>query len=554
MLAFMGALGVFVALGLIDLESALANVINPSLVTLVLLILVSLALQKTPFVSGLGDRLLRGSYGRGVCQLFGVVCSASAVVNNTAVVASLISTVSRNRRFVASRVLLPLSYASIFGGGLTLIGSSTNMIVNSLAIQEGVGELGFFTITPLGLVLAVVGCLITVVLGYRFLPERPVRERNLKNYFVETCIAENSPLVGKSIAQNGLQYLGRLFLVELVRQGELVTPVTPGERLLAGDILVFSGDVEAVQLLQRFSGLKLFHGTHDSDNDPLLTNLVEAYISHQSDLVGKDVKEINFRTQFDAAVVAIRRGNKRLEGALGNITLHTGDSLVLAVNENFRQHTNLERNFYLISGIEVEHSLSPIKSMLVLAGFLLSLGLSATSLLSLLEGLVYLLGGFIVTKVLTLEEIRRRFPFEMLAIVASTLGISQVIITTGVAATFANLINSGFGQWGVYGALIGVYLLALLFTGLINNNAAAALVFPIAIEMANRWQAEPLPFITALIVGASASFISPFSYQTNLMVFSAGNYQVKDFVWVGLPLTIVYSIVALVLIPWFFPL
>lgn len=552
-LAFLGALGVFVALGLIELDSALANVINPSLVTLVLLLLVSLALQKTPFVSGLGDRLLRGSYGRGVCQLFGVVCSASAVVNNTAVVASLISTVSRNRQFVASRVLLPLSYASIFGGGLTLIGSSTNMIVNSLAIQEGFGELGFFTITPLGLVMAGVGCLMTVVLGYRFLPERQAATRDLQNYFVEARVAEGSPLIGKSIAENGLRHLGRLFLVEVVRQGELISPVTPGERLLAGDVLFFSGDVEAVPLLQRFPGLKLFHGSHDSDNDPLLTNLAEAYISHQSVLVGKTMREINFRTHFDAAVVAIRRGNERLEGSLGNIILRTGDSLVLAVGEDFRQHTNLERNFYLINGIEVEHSLSPANSVLVLVSFLLTIGLSISGLLPLQEGLVFLLGGFIVTKVLTLEEIRRRFPFEMLAIVAATLSIAQVIMSTGVAGSIASLINSGFGQWGVYGALIGVYLLALLFTEIINNNAAAALVFPIAMEMASRWQAEPLPFIIALIFGASASFISPFGYQTNLMVYSAGNYRVKDFVRIGLPLSIVYSVVVLTLIPLFFP-
>lgn len=552
-LAFMGALGVFVALGLIGLESALANVINPSLVTLVLLILVSLALQKTPFVSGLGDRLLRGSYGRGVFQLFGVVCSASAVVNNTAIVASLISTISRNRQFVASRVLLPLSYASIFGGGLTLIGSSTNMIVNSLSIQEGIGELGFFTITPLGLVMAGVGCLMTVLLGYRYLPERQTAARALQNYFVEARVTEDSPLAGKSIAENGLRHLGRLFLVEVVRQGELISPVSPGERLLAEDILVFSGDVEAVPLLQRFQGLKLSHGSHESDNDPLLNNLAEVYISHQSVLVGKTVKEINFRTQFDAAVVAIRRGSERLEGSLGNIILRTGDSLVLAVGEDFSQHTNLERNFYLINGIEVEHALSPVQSVLVLAGFLLTLGLAVGNRLPLMEGLVFLLGGLVVSKVLTLEEIRRRFPFEMLAIVAATLGIAQVIMSTGVATSIVNVINVGFGQWGAYGALIGVYLLALLFTEVINNNAAAALVFPIAIEMANRWQTEPLPFIIALIFGASASFISPFGYQTNLMVFSAGNYRVQDFVRIGLPLSIVYSVCVLTLIPLFFP-
>ncbi|WP_263079357.1 SLC13 family permease [Endozoicomonas sp. Mp262] len=552
-LAFTGALGVFVALDLIELESALANVVNPSLVTLVLLILVSLALQKTPLVSGLGNRLLRGGYSRGVCQLFGVVCTASAVVNNTAVVASLISTVSRNRQFLASRVLLPLSYASIFGGGLTLIGSSTNMIVNSLAIQGGYGALGFFTITPLGLVMAGVGCLMTVLLGYRFLPKRQIETRVQQNYFVEARVGEDSPLIGKSIEENGLRHLGRLFLVEVVRNGKLISPVAPGEKLLAGDALLFSGDASAVSLLQKFPGLKLFRGTHDAESSPLLNNLAEAYISQQSVLVGKTVRDINFRSQFGAAVVAIRRGSERLEGPLSNIILRTGDSLVLAVGEDFSRHTNLERNFYLINGIEAEPALSPIHSVLVLASFLLTLGLSVIGLLPLMEGLAFLLGGLVITKVLTLAEIRRRFPFEMLVIVAATLGIAQVLLTTGVAGSAASGVNAVFGQWGVYGALVGVYFLALLFTEVINNNAAAALVFPIAMEMANRWEAEPLPFIIALIFGASASFISPFGYQTNLMVFSAGNYRVQDFIRVGLPLSVVYSVVVLALIPLFFP-
>ena len=393
----------------------------------------------------------------------------------------------------------------------------------------------------------------TVLLGYRFLPERKMAARDLQNYFVEARVADNSPLIGKSILENGLRHLGRLFLVEVVRNGELISPVTPGERLRAGDVLVFSGDVSAVPLLKKFPGLKLFHGSHDVDSDPLLNNLAEAYISHQSVLVGKTVREINFRTQFDAAVVAIRRGSERLEGSLGNIILRTGDSLVLAVGEDFSQHTNLERNFYLINGIEVEHALSSTRSLLVLAGFLLTLGLSVIGVVPLMEGLLFLLGGLVACKVLTLEEIRRRFPFEMLAIVAATLGIAQVIITIGVAGSIASGINAVFGQWGVYGALIGVYLLALLFTEVINNNAAAALVFPIAMEMASRLEAEPLPFIIALIFGASASFISPFGYQTNLMVYSAGNYRVQDFVRVGLPLSVVYSVVVLTLIPLFFP-
>ena len=433
-----------------------------------------------------------------------------------------------------------------------MIGSSTNMIVNSLAIQKGIGELGFFTFTPLGMVMASLGCLLTILLGSRFLPVRRVSASERQHYFVEGRVCPGSPLAGKSIAENGLRQLGRLFLVEVVRGGQLITPVAPSERLAEGDVLVFSGEVGAVQLLKHFPGLQLFNELPQGGN-PLVANLAEVYISHQSMLVGKTIREINFRTQFDAAVVAIRRGSERLGGSLGDITLRTGDSLVLATGADFRQHNNLARNFYLIDGIETEQCLSASHSLFVLMGFALTLAIAMADIVSLREGLAYLLGAYVVSGALTLEEIRRRFPFEMLAIVAATLGIAQVIVTTGAAGTIAEGISSVAGNWGVMGALVGVYLLALLFTEVINNNAAAALVFPVAIEMAQRWGVDPLPFIIAIIFGASASFVSPFGYQTNLMVFSAGNYRIMDYVRVGLPLSVIYSVVVLTLIPLFFP-
>ena len=340
--AFLLVLGVFIALDYINLQATLANAVNPSLVTLMLLITASLAVQKTPFVAGLGDRLLNTGYRAAIGRLFVTVSSASALVNNTAVVASLINTVRQNSHFPASKVLLPLSYASIFGGGLTLIGSSTNMIVNSLVVQNGLEPLGFFTFTPLGLVMAIVGCAVLMLLSQFALPDREQPQRESSNYFIEAVVSPGSPLVGKSITGNGLRQLGRLFLVEVVRSGRLISPVNPCELLEANDVLVFSGDVQSVQMLSRFEGLTLFDKASEGLND----NLVEAFISHQSILVGKTIRDINFRTQFDAAVVAIRRGDQRLGGRLGSIRLRTGDSLVMAIGPDFHQRPGLQRNFY----------------------------------------------------------------------------------------------------------------------------------------------------------------------------------------------------------------
>ena len=553
-LAFLSALGAFVLLGYLSVEEALANVVNPSLVTLMLLITLSVAVQKTPFVTGLGDRLLNTGYRRAIGRLFFVVSSASAVVNNTAVVASLISTVRQNNYFSPSRVLIPLSYASIFGGGLTLIGSSTNMIVNSLVIQKGLEPLNFFTFTGLGLIMAGLGCCMLLVFGQRLLVNRDTQPADTQHYFVEARVEADSPLIGKSIADNGLRHLNQLFLAEIIRGDLLISSVMPSEVIEQGDVLVFSGDVQSVQLLNNFQGLALFsQNLPDSIKEQLGSNLVEVFISHQSVLVGKTIKNVNFRTQFDAAVVAIRRGSEQLAGGLGGVRLQTGDSLVLAVGSDFHQHRNLDRNFYLITGVAVENFLSNRQSIGVLSSFAIVLLMAMMGIYPLINGLFVLLGGYIAFGVLSLEEIRRRFPFEMLAIVAATLGIAQVIISSGTAAQLADTVAALTDHWGMFGGLVGVYLITLLCTEFINNNAAAALVFPVAIEMAQRWAVEPMPFIIAIIFGASASFVSPFGYQTNLMVFSAGNYQIKDYVRIGLPLSIVYSVVVLNLIPIFFP-
>ncbi|MGI9281235.1 MAG: SLC13 family permease [Endozoicomonas sp.] len=547
--AFVSAVGFFIALGYISLESALNKAVNPALITLVLLILVSLALEKTPFVTGLGDKLFKSGYRRSIVKLFVLVSSTSALINNTAVVASLLSTVRKNKHYSASRVLLPLSYASIFGGGLTLIGSSTNMIVNSLAIQEGIGSLGFFTFTKLGLVMALLGCLVIALLGKRVLPDRPTDAVDIKHYFIEARVTDQSPLVGKSISENGLRHLGSLFLAELIREGELISPVSPREKLHPGDVLVFSGDIRSVHLLNQFKGLVLF----DDSSESLTDNLSEVFISHQSSLLGKTIRDVNFRTQFDAAVVAVRRGDERLGGSLGEIRLRTGDSLILATGVDFHQHNNLDRNFYLINGLKAKRYLSKNISILVIAGFLLTLLMSLSGFIPLSEGLAFLLGGYLISGVLSLDEIRRRFPFELLTIVTATLAIAEVIISSGTANLIADSLVTVSEHWGVMGALVGVYFMTLLFTEVINNNAAAALVFPIAVEVASRWDAQPLPFIIAIIFGASASFVSPFGYATNLMVYSAGNYRIKDYVRLGLPLSALYSLVVLILIPLFFP-
>ena len=317
------------------------------------------------------------------------------------------------------------------------------MVVNSLAIQKGLEPLGFFAFTKLGLVMAVLGGLLTAFLGKRVLPERVSEEADSKSYFIEAKVKPDSPLVGKSISDNGLRHLGGLYLAEVVRGEHLITPVTPGEILEADDVLVFSGNIQSVHLLKGFQGLTVFN----ESSQRLTNNLVEVFISHQSMLVGKTIRDASFRTQFDAAVVAIRRGSERLGGCLGDIRLHAGDNLILAAGDDFHQHKNLERNFYLVNGLKSERFLSTRESLFVISGFLVALVCSVAGFVPLAEALFFLLGGLLLSGILTLEEIRRRFPFELLAIVTATLGIAQVIVSSGAATIIADAVLAIFGSW-----------------------------------------------------------------------------------------------------------
>jgi len=276
-------------------------------------------------------------------------------------------------------------------------------------------------------------------------------------------------------------------------------------------------------------------------------------ISQSSRFVGKTVKEVRFREQVHAAVIAIRRGHDRLQGGLGQVRLQAGDSLILAPGSEFYQLPNLKREFVYISGLDLQTHLKSKKSNLVLAGFVAVIGLSIFDVVPLVKGLLVFLIALFAMGAIKVSELKRRFPIELLAIVGSAIGLAKLMIDTGLASQISNALFYLLGDFGPYGAFIAIFVMTVIFTELITNNAAAALSFPVAFALAIGFDVSPLPFVMAVAFGASASFISPFGYQTNLMVYSAGNYRIKDYVTVGLPLSIIYSITVLTLIPLVFP-
>ncbi|MDR8522495.1 SLC13 family permease [Shewanella fidelis] len=535
-------------LGMVELETALASFTNASLVTLVLLIMSTAALEKTSLLGKLSQMVGRGSLASTMAKLGLSTALLSSFTNNTAVVASLIGVVRRNQAHAPAKLLLPLSYAAILGGTLTLIGTSTNLIVNSFVENAGLVPLGFFEFSMIGVVIVASGVGLLVLLA-NWLPDR--REESSDEtlpYLLEARVAKESLLIGHSVQDNRLRALKKLYLVELERSGIRICPVPPHLVLQSEDVLRFSGAVESVELLHQFDGLEWF-GKQQAKGQ----NLIEAVLAPSSSLVGRSLKQSTFREKFDGAVLAIRRGNHPLKGGLGDIELQAGDVLLITPGDSFSRNTKLASEFAAVSGLDLSVRLDHRRSQFVLGGFLLTILASLTGAVPLVKGLILLLMSYIAIGAVSISELKRRFPFELVVIVGSALSLANLMLSTGLADDIANFILGSINGYGVFAAFVAVYLMTLLLTELITNNAAAALSFPVAYAIAMSYGVDTRPFILAVVFGASASFISPYGYQTNLMVYNAGNYRFSDFVRVGLPLSLLYSAIVLLLVPVFFP-
>ena len=527
--------------GFVSEEEILSNFSNTGVVTLVLLLVCSLALEKTRLIRVLTKYIVSQSYNGSWFKLFGFTAFSSAILNNSAVVATLIAPIRNNVHHAPSKLLIPLSYAAILGGTLTLVGTSTNLIVSSMSVEAGYGALSFFEFTKIGIFL-LLACGATAFFSSKLLPSNNPTIGHVQDYFIEAEIQKKSPLVGNTVENNGLRNLESLFLVELIRGGRLISPVSPSEVIEPLDRLLFSGDVKKVSFLQDFKGLTLFANKSGLP----LKNLSEVIIRADSMLVGKTLKKAGFRALFDAAVVAIKRDGKPLSGKLGETVLEPGDNLVLAVGQDYKFRHNISKNFYLISGVDIEPTLTRNTEWLASIGFLGAILCAALGSASLFSTLLILLAVLILTKTLTLNEILPRLPIQIWLIIASALTLSDALTNENVDALLKGLVINYSDVITPLAGLLTIYFVTWLLTELVTNNAAAALMLPLALSLAESLNINPIAFIMAIAFAASASFISPYGYQTNLMVFNAGSYKITDFIKVGTPVVAVYSIVTII--------
>lgn len=534
-------------LDLVSTEQVISSLSNQGLLTLILLMMCSLSLEKTRLLRMVGARVIKENFTQTWVRLFGMTVLSSAFLNNTAVVSTMLAPIRNNPHHPAGKLLMPLSYAAILGGTLTLVGTSTNLIVNSLVVESGLPSLKFFDFTSVGLCV-VFGCGAILFLLRNTLPDHQPKQENMSEYFIDAEVEPGSSMIGKSIDDNGLRHLESLFLVEILRKDHLVSPVSPKEVIQESDRLIFSGDVTKVMQLQHFDGLTMF--AHQ--NGLPLDNLTEVIVRQESILPGRTLKHIGFRSLFDAAVVAIRRDGIPVSGKLGEVEIKAGDSLVLAVGEDFKQRSNINKNFILLSGVVPEEALTGFKEALSIGGFIGAIALSAFGVVSLFKALVLLFGLLLLSGCLSRAEVVRRLPVKLWVIISSALCLAYALDNQGLSHYFSNLEQMTGATVSPFVALVIIYVLTWLFTELVTNNAAAALLFPIAYGFALATQSDPTAFIMAVAFGASASFISPYGYQTNLMVFNAGSYALKDFVKLGLPVSLAYGVIVLTAIPLFY--
>lgn len=565
----LGALVLVSIAGIISPEEALVGFSNAGMLTVGALYVVAAALRETGALDVAGSWVLGNAKSeRGVLvRMAGSVTAMSAFLNNTPIVAMFIPIVSswcKKHRIAPSRLLLPLSYLCILGGTCTLIGTSTNLVVNGLMqeasrsnpeLSQALHPMGFFELGYVGLPYAIVGIIYLLVIGQRLLPNRKdLIEKfteSSREYLVNMRVQSNCRLVGQMVQEAGLRQLPGLFLVEITRDDRAISPVLPDFILKSNDILTFTGVVSTIVDLEKIQGLVPVadegYETHTAKRRGRV--LCEAVVSKTCPSIGKSIRDADFRARYNAAVVAVHRGGARLTGKVGDIVLRAGDTLLLQAGAHFiRAHRN-DSHFLLVGGVDDSRPLRHDKAVwsLILLVVLITLMVSGVTKIVLAAFLVA--GLMILMRCISLADARQSVDWQTLLTIAAAFGFSKALVNSGFVALVAEFFVQFAGRWGPYGVLVCVYLMTSLFTEAVTNNAAAAIIFPFAVAIAVQTGVNPRPFVMAVAFAASASLMTPLGYQTNLMVYGPGGYRFTDFIRVGLPLNLLLLTCATILIP-----
>ena len=561
---FMGATAVLAVLGIITAEEAFSGFSNAGMLTVAMLFVVAAGLRETGVLDYIGHHVLgKAKNERSVMlRLAGVILPMSALLNNTPIVAMFMPVViewCRRHRVSPSRLLIPLSFLAILGGTCTLIGTSTNLVINGLMIENGLPGMGLFEIAKVGLPYAVIGTIYLFFLGPKLLPDRKeLLEQlgeSLREYLVEMQVTEGCRLVGQKIEEAGLRHLPGLFLIEIDRQGALISPVGPDDVLQVNDRLVFTGVVSSIVELEKIPG---FVPTADaayeiSPREQRRRTLCEAVISANSPLIGKTIKEADFRATYGAAVVAVHRGASRVEKKIGDIRLRPGDTLLLQTRSHFLRAYRNDPAFYLVSDVQEWRPLRRDRAWIAGILFVLLLIMMTTEVVPIVVSGALIAVLMVAFGCISSGDARNSIEWQVLVTIGASFGVGYALDKSGAASYIVTQMVDLIGGAGPTVALAVIYLLGTLVTGVVTNNAAAVLLFPFCVQMAQMYDVSERPFLMALVLSASASFMTPIGYQTNMMVYGPGGYRFTDFLRAGGILNFMLWILAVMLIPYFWP-
>ena len=554
-------LGLF---GILTPKEIMAGFANVQIAIILLLLIIGDMIRKTSVVAILFDRMFKKSrtYKGFMWRMSVLVAGFSAFLNNTPIVAIMMPYLYRwgkKNNIAVSKLLIPLSYAAILGGCATLIGTSTNLIVNGYAEEQTLIprdlSLGLFDFSIVGVPMIFIGILYLIFFSHKLLPDKKDAMEDFtaksREYMVEVIVRKNSDIVGKSVGEAELRNLKGLFLAEIIRKSEVIRPVSPATLINEGDVLMFAGDTQTiVEMIDDDSGLQLSQvGMYAKKQH---TEVLEIVISHNSTLISKTVKESNFRGKYDAAIIAIHRNGEKITGKIGDVKLKAGDVLLLIVGDDFNNLSSETLDFYLISKIKDFRKLETYKVVTLLAGTALAILLHALGILNLFLGLTVLLVIVMLLKVSSPKDVHKSLDLNLAIIIALSLALGTAMVKTGVAHMVAEYFIQALEPLGKIGLLAGIFVITNILASYITNKAAVALIFPISLTMAHDLSLNPVPFILIVAFAAAANFITPIGYQTNLMVYGPGGYNFKDFFKIGLPLTILYLITTVTILYYYY--
>ena len=571
-LVLFSAATVLLALGIINDKEALAGFANKGMITIAILFIVSEGVRQSGILNRLAQTYLPRKRGKMVFLIPRImipVSFLSAFLNNTPVViifAPIIKKWTEKLNLSSQKFLIPLSYATIFGGMCTLIGTSTNLVVHGLIIDNGYTGFNMFELGRIGIVITIVGTLYMTVASNKLLPGKKIlfnakSSTEYKDYSYDIIIPEGSNLIGLEVKNGRLKELNGLFVRSIRREGKIIETQKGTFSLISEDQLHVEGKSDRLNYILANPNVKL-NGIDLVKNIPKSElKQYEAVISPRFPGIGKTVAEYNFYEHYQAVVLAIHRNGERITTDMGNLVLKEGDNLILLTTDKFIQSWGESKIFYLTSYIRDYRTtgtfwkkwLAFIILLILITGA--TLGQFITSPKEITFDMFYFSAIAAVLmvwlKIMPHQKYTKAISWDVLITIAFSFALSKALQNSGAADTIAHAtINFGKGL-GPVGVLAAIYILTSVFTEIVTNNAAAAIVFPVALSAANQLGVDPKPLFVTITVAASASFSTPIGYQTNLLVQAIGNYKFRDYLKIGLPLNIICFILSILLIPLF---